>query len=65
VAEYDFDKTIQAFETDSLLIEYNTRKTGAFVRYIKVFSNGRTEPDNLYIKGVVADSSTTDISVLE
>ena len=43
-------------QKDSILIEYDTSKKGYFTKEIMVFSNSKTSPDHLFIKGrVISD----------
>lgn len=48
-------RAIKPFQKDSILVEYNTKNLGEFVREIMVFYNGESSPKHIFITGNVID----------
>lgn len=51
---------IEPQASDSIMVEYNTHRSGAFNKGIIVYSNAKTESVRLIIKGVVETPTTKD-----
>lgn len=52
VANWSKEK-LEVNTMDSLLISYDTSKSGYFTKEIMVYSNSETSPDHIFIKGIV------------